>query len=100
MDRPETIEETGDLIRAAGGEGSALVVDHEDTAAVAAAVAAIESAHGRLDVLVNDIFGGDRYAEWDKPLWEHDWAGGPRMLRTAAASASTTTWSRPTSTAS
>jgi NAD(P)-dependent dehydrogenase (short-subunit alcohol dehydrogenase family) len=81
MDRPETIEETGDLIRAAGGAGSALVVDHEDTAAVAAAVAAIESEHGRLDVLVNDIFGGDRYAEWDKPLWEHDWAGGLRMLQ-------------------
>jgi NAD(P)-dependent dehydrogenase (short-subunit alcohol dehydrogenase family) len=78
MDRPETIEETGDLIRAAGGEGSALVVDHEDTAA---AVAAIDSAHGRLDVLVNDIFGGDRYAGWDKPLWEHDWAGGLRMLQ-------------------
>ena len=35
----------------------------------------------RLDVLVNDIFGGDRYAEWDKPLWEHDWAGGLRMLQ-------------------
>jgi len=29
----------------------------------------------------NDIFGGDRYAEWDKPLWEHDWQGGLRMLQ-------------------
>ena len=37
--------------------------------------------HGRLDVLVNDIFGGDRYMQWDKPLWEHDWQGGLRMLR-------------------
>jgi NAD(P)-dependent dehydrogenase (short-subunit alcohol dehydrogenase family) len=81
MDRPETIEETGDLIRAAGGAGSALVVDHEDTASVAALLATIERAHGRLDVLVNDIFGGDRYAEWDKPLWEHDWTGGLRMLQ-------------------
>jgi NAD(P)-dependent dehydrogenase (short-subunit alcohol dehydrogenase family) len=79
--RPETIEETGDLIEAAGGAGSALVVDHEDPAAVAALIAAIEGAHGRLDVLVNDIFGGDRYAEWEKPLWEHDWAGGLRMLQ-------------------
>ena len=43
-------------------------------------VSTIEGAHGRLDVLVNDIFGGDRYMEWDKPLWEHDWAGGLRML--------------------
>jgi NAD(P)-dependent dehydrogenase (short-subunit alcohol dehydrogenase family) len=31
--------------------------------------------------LVNDIFGGDRYMEWDKPLWEHDWHGGLRMLQ-------------------
>jgi len=81
MDRPETVEETGELIRAAGGAGSALVVDHEDPAAVADVVAIIERDNGRLNVLVNDIFGGDRYAEWDKPLWEHDWAGGLRMLQ-------------------
>jgi NAD(P)-dependent dehydrogenase (short-subunit alcohol dehydrogenase family) len=81
IDRPETIEETGDLMRAAGGEGSALVVDHEDPAAVAELVATIERERGRLDVLVNDIFGGDRYMEWDKPLWKHDWDGGLRMLQ-------------------
>jgi len=79
--RPETIEETGDLISAAGGAGSALVIDHEDPASVAELVSALERDHGRLDVLVNDIFGGDRYMEWDKPLWEHDWAGGLRMLQ-------------------
>ncbi len=81
MDRPETIEETGELLQAAGGTGSALVVDHEDPVAVAGLAATIERDHGRLDVLVNDIFGGDRYAEWDKPLWEHDWPGGLRMLQ-------------------
>lgn len=81
IDRPETIEETCDLIRAAGGEGPALVVDHENTASVAALIATIERESGRLDVLVNDIFGGDRYMEWDKPLWEHDWPGGLRMLQ-------------------
>ncbi len=79
--RPETIEETGDLIQAAGGTGSALVVDHEDPDAVAGLVGIVERDHGRLDVLVNDVFGGDRYMEWDKPLWEHDWAGGLRMLQ-------------------
>ncbi|MGC1908068.1 MAG: SDR family NAD(P)-dependent oxidoreductase, partial [Candidatus Dormiibacterota bacterium] len=78
---PETIEETGDLIRAAGGAGTARVVDHEDPGQVAALVAAIDERHGRLDVLVNDIFGGDRYMEWDKPLWEHDLQGGLRMLQ-------------------
>ena len=79
--RPETIEETGELIAAADGAGAARVVDHEDPAAVDELVATIGRDHGRLDVLVNDIFGGDRYMEWDKPLWEHDWAGGLRMLQ-------------------
>ena len=79
--RPETIEETGELMAAAGGHGMALVVDHEDPAAVVDLIAQIESERGRLDLLVNDIFGGDRYAEWDKPLWEHDLAAGLRMLR-------------------
>jgi len=79
--RPETIEETGDLIRAAGGAGAALVVDHEDLEQVAALLASVERDRGRLDVLVNDIFGGDRYMQWDKPLWEHDWQGGLRMLQ-------------------
>jgi NAD(P)-dependent dehydrogenase (short-subunit alcohol dehydrogenase family) len=79
--RPETIEDTGDLMAAARGHGTALVVDHEDPRAVRDLVARIESGHGRLDVLVNDIFGGDRYAQWDRPLWEHDLAAGLRMLR-------------------
>jgi NAD(P)-dependent dehydrogenase (short-subunit alcohol dehydrogenase family) len=79
--RPETIEETGDLVRAVGGSGRALVVDHEDPEAVAGLLTTIERDHGRLDVLVNDIFGGEQYSEWEKPLWEHDWAGGLRMLQ-------------------
>ena len=81
LDRPETIEETGELMEAAGGSGSALVVDHEDPAAVAELIAAVERERRRLDVLVNDIFGGDRYMEWEKPLWEHNWEGGLRMLQ-------------------
>lgn len=81
MDRPETIEETGELIGLAGGVGKALRVDHLDIAAVRDLVALIRKDQGRLDVLVNDIFGGDRYAEWDRPIWEHDLDGGLRMLR-------------------
>jgi NAD(P)-dependent dehydrogenase (short-subunit alcohol dehydrogenase family) len=80
INRPETIDETGDLIAQAGGRGTALRVDHEDAQAVAQLVSCIETTHGRLDIVVNDIFGGERYAEWDKPLWEH----GLRMLRMAA----------------
>jgi NAD(P)-dependent dehydrogenase (short-subunit alcohol dehydrogenase family) len=79
--RPETIEETGAVMTTAGGAGSALVIDHEDPASVAELVGGIERDQGRLDLLVNDIFGGDRYMEWDKPLWEHDWTGGLRMLQ-------------------
>jgi NAD(P)-dependent dehydrogenase (short-subunit alcohol dehydrogenase family) len=81
MGRPETIEETGDLIAAAGGDGTALRVDHLDVDAVRSLIGRIRDERGRLDVLVNDIFGGDRYAQWDRPLWEHDLAGGLRMLR-------------------
>src|SRR5262245_59238170 len=55
LNRPETIEETGELMGAAGGSGAVRVVDHEDPDAVAEMVATIGREHGRLDVLVNDI---------------------------------------------
>jgi NAD(P)-dependent dehydrogenase (short-subunit alcohol dehydrogenase family) len=80
IDRPETIEETGELMAAVGGAGVALRVDHLDAAEVGALVTRIETDHERLDILVNDIFGGDRYAQFDAKLWEHDLAGGLRML--------------------
>jgi NAD(P)-dependent dehydrogenase (short-subunit alcohol dehydrogenase family) len=79
--RPETIEDTGDMMHAAGGTGQALRVDHLDPDQVAALTSRIRHEQGRLDILVNDIFGGDRYMQWDKKLWEHDLDGGLRMLR-------------------
>ncbi len=79
--RRETIEETGELMTAAGGHGVAERVDHTDPDQVRALVERIRERHGRLDVLVNDVFGGDRYAQFGVPLWEHDLAGGLRMLR-------------------
>lgn len=81
IERPETIEDTLDHLTAAGGTGAAVRVDHTDPEEVRALVDRIRADHGRLDVLVNDIFGGDRYMQWDKPLWEHDLTGGLRMLR-------------------
>jgi NAD(P)-dependent dehydrogenase (short-subunit alcohol dehydrogenase family) len=81
MDRPETIDETGELIEAVGGSGVALRADHLDVDAVRALLDRVSADHGRLDILVNDIFGGDRYAQWDRPLWQHDLTGGLRMLR-------------------
>ena len=82
-DRPETIEETAALVGAAGGEGIAVEVDHLEPAQVQALVRRIDADHGRLDVLVNDIWGGEKLAEWNTPVWEHDLAGGLRMLRLA-----------------
>jgi NAD(P)-dependent dehydrogenase (short-subunit alcohol dehydrogenase family) len=81
LGRPETIEETGEMMLATGGDGVAVRVDHLDLDAVGDLIARIDVERGRLDILVNDIFGGDRYMQWDKKLWEHDLAGGLRMLR-------------------
>ena len=82
-DRPETIEETADLVSAAGGAGVAVAVDHLEADAVRALVERIDAEQGRLDVLVNDVWGGERLFEWDTPVWEHDLANGLRMLRLA-----------------
>ena len=82
-DRPETIEETAELVDAAGGEGIAVEVDHLEPAQVEALVRRIDAEQGRLDVLVNDIWGGELLAQWNTPVWEHDLDGGLRMLRLA-----------------
>jgi NAD(P)-dependent dehydrogenase (short-subunit alcohol dehydrogenase family) len=82
-DRPETIEETAELVTAAGGAGVAVAVDHLDAGQVEALVERVDAESGRLDLLVNDIWGGERLFEWNKPLWEHDLEKGLRMLRLA-----------------
>jgi NAD(P)-dependent dehydrogenase (short-subunit alcohol dehydrogenase family) len=82
-DRPETIEETAELVDAAGGRGIAVEVDHLDPEQVQALVRRIEAEQGGLDVLVNDIWGGEKLAQWNTPVWEHDLDGGLRMLRLA-----------------
>ncbi|WP_286990617.1 SDR family oxidoreductase [Thermomonospora sp. CIF 1] len=81
--RPETIEETAELVTAAGGQGIAVPCDHLDPAQVRALIDRIEREQGRLDVLVNDIFGGDHLTEWDTPVWEHSLENGLRVLRLA-----------------
>lgn len=68
--RPETIEETAELVGAAGGVGIAVRVDHSVEAEVAALFARVRAEQGQLDILVNDIWGGDDLAEWGKPFWE------------------------------
>ena len=82
-DRPETIEETAALVDAAGGRGIAVRVDHLVPDEVRDLVARIDAEQGRLDVLVNDVWGGEKLFEWDAPLWEHDLANGLRLLHLA-----------------
>ncbi|MGQ4444260.1 SDR family oxidoreductase, partial [Streptomyces violaceoruber] len=84
-DRPETIEETADLVTEAGGHGVAVPADHLDPDQVAAVVDRIASEQARLDILVNDIWGGETLFEWDSPVWEHDLDKGLRLLRLAVA---------------
>ena len=81
--RPETIEETAELVQRAGGQGIAVQVDHLNPAEVRALVARIESEQRRLDVLVNDVWGADFLAEWNVPVWEHSLEKGLRLLRLA-----------------
>ena len=81
--RPETIEETAELVTAAGGTGVAVAVDHLVSSQVEQLVARIDAEHGQLDVLVNDIWGGDPLTEWSVPVWEHDLDKGLRLLRLA-----------------
>ena len=83
IDRPETIEETAELVTEAGGEGIAVAVDHLESAQVARLVERIDTDHGRLDVLVNDIWGAEHLFEWSTPVWEHDLDNGLRLLRLA-----------------
>jgi NAD(P)-dependent dehydrogenase (short-subunit alcohol dehydrogenase family) len=81
--RPETIEETAELVDRAGGAGIAVPTDHLVPDEVRALTDRIRAGHGYLDVLVNDIWGGELLVEWDKPVWEHDLANGLRMLHLA-----------------
>ena len=82
-DRPETIEETAELVDAEGGVGIAVEVDHLEPSRVEALVARIDEEQGRLDVLVNDIWGSEHLFEWSAPVWEHDLERGLRILRLA-----------------
>ena len=85
--RPETIEETAELVTRLGGIGIAVPVDHLDPAQVGALADRIRKEHGAIDVLVNDIWGGELLkggpAQWNTPIWKHDLDGGLRILRLA-----------------
>ncbi|MFF8282673.1 SDR family oxidoreductase [Streptomyces albus] len=81
----ETIEQTAELAaeagRDAGGAARAVAVDHLDAEQVRELVARIDREEGALDILVNDLWGGDRLIGFGKKLWEHDLDDGLRALR-------------------
>ena len=81
--RPETIEETADLVTAEGGRGVAVRTDHTVEAEVEQLFARVRAEAGRLDVLVNDIWGGDALTEWGAPFWELSTAQGLQLLERA-----------------
>ncbi|MFJ7777721.1 SDR family oxidoreductase [Streptomyces yangpuensis] len=84
LDRPETIEDTAARITAAGGLGIAVRTDHSRPEEVRALVERIAAEQdGRLDVLVNSVWGGDSLTDWERPLWEQDLETGLRLLRQA-----------------
>jgi NAD(P)-dependent dehydrogenase (short-subunit alcohol dehydrogenase family) len=85
--RDETIDETADLVTSLGGTGIAIQVDHLESNQVAKLAEQIRTDHGHVDVLVNDIWGGEIVkggpADWNTPIWEHDLDDGLRILRLA-----------------
>ena len=86
-DRAETIEETAELVTDLGGTGLAVVVDHLDPEQVRDLAEQIRTDHGHIDVLVNDIWGGELLkggpADWNTPIWDHELGAGLRILRLA-----------------
>lgn len=87
MNRPETIEETAQMITARGGHAVAIQVDHTQVEDVSRLAHQIESENdGRIDLLVNDVWGGDPFIVWGKPFWEQDIGVGLAMLNNAVTS--------------
>src|SRR6185437_4537276 len=93
MGRPETIEDTAELVTAAGGAGIAVRVDHSNTGEVAALASRISAEQeGRLDILVNDIWGGDEMTRWEVPFWQQSLEDGMALLRQAVDTHLITSW--------
>jgi NAD(P)-dependent dehydrogenase (short-subunit alcohol dehydrogenase family) len=84
--QPETIEETAELVTAAGGLGIAVRVDHTEPVEVRRLVATIKRRHKGLDILVNDVWGGDPLTEWNKRFWMLNLENGLKMLKQAVHS--------------
>ncbi|MBD1808775.1 SDR family oxidoreductase [Microcoleus sp. FACHB-SPT15] len=80
--RPETIEETAEMVNAHGGVGIPVQVDHTVVEQVKTLIERVKLEQGRLNVLVNDVWGGDELTE-SKPFWEHSLQKGLLMQQRA-----------------
>jgi NAD(P)-dependent dehydrogenase (short-subunit alcohol dehydrogenase family) len=78
--RSETIDETAELIIARGGKAAAVRVDHTDQDAVQAFFARVKDERGRLDILINDVWGGEKLIQFDTPFWEMPLENGLLMI--------------------
>ncbi len=76
----ETIEQTAELVTAAGGTGIAVPTDHLEEDQVRALVERIDAEQGRLDILVNNMWGGNYLLDFEKKMWDIDLARGMRMI--------------------
>ncbi len=83
-ERPETIEETAELVTSLGGTGVAMPVDHLEPRQVGELAEWVRAEHGHVDVLVNDVWGAELLkggpADWNTPIWQHDLDKGLRIL--------------------
>lgn len=87
MGRPETIEDAAEGVTERGGIGIAVRADltvEEDVKALFSRIK--DEQGGKLDILVNDVWGGDMLTEWGKPFWEHSLDNGLLMQRQAVHS--------------
>jgi NAD(P)-dependent dehydrogenase (short-subunit alcohol dehydrogenase family) len=79
--RPETIEETAELVTEAGGTGIPVAVDHGDEAQVKALFQRVDREQRRLDILVNSIAGEDPAWKWNEKFWNTDLENLTGMFR-------------------
>ena len=86
-DRPETIEETAELVTSLGGTGIAIPIDHLVPDDVKGLAERLQNQFGKIDILVNDIWGAEILKggppQWNTPVWELDLDKGLRILRLA-----------------
>ena len=78
--RPETIEETALMVSARGGKGIHAQVDHTVEEQVASLFERVGKEQGRLDVLVNDVWGCDGLSGTNKPFWKSSLEEGLTMI--------------------